>query len=165
MAQHDVRVVGPSKNKVYKVAAGATAINVGEPVLLYGTYSSGAASANTAIVLTDAKPVIATDNFGGIAAKAGTHTASVAGEVSVTRPIPNFTELWAKAKSTAAVDTAAELLAILGDVILFDLTSSVYTLDQAAAADTSGLRIEDGDTAKGTLGVIVDARAMRNDVS
>lgn len=165
MAAHDLRVVGPSKNKVYKVAAAATAINSGEPVNLYGTYTSGAASANTAIVLTDGKPVIGTDNFAGIAAKAGTHTASVAGEVSVTRPIPNFTEIWGKAKSTAAVDTAAELLGVLGDVVLFDLTSSTYTIDQAAAADTSGLRIEDGNTAKGELGVIVDARAMRNDVS
>lgn len=165
MAKYDLRVVGPSKNKEYKVAAGATAINPGEPVLLYGTYSSGAASANTAIVLTDGKPVIGTDNFGGIAAKAGTHTASAAGVVSVSRLIPNFSEIWGKAKSTAAIDTAAELLAILGDLVLFDLTSSVYTIDQAAAADTSGLRIEDGNTAKGELGVIVDARAMRNDVS
>lgn len=165
MAANNVRTVGPSKNKLYKVAAGATAILVGEPVNLYGTYSSGAASANTAVVLTDGKPVIGTDNFGGIAAKAGTHTASAAGVVSITRPIPDFTELWAKAKSTAAVDTAAELLGILGDLVLFDLTSSVYTIDQAAVADTSGLRVEDGNTARGELGVVVDQRAMRNDIS
>ena len=165
MAQHNLRVVGPSKNKEYNTDAGSTAILVGEPVNLYGTYSSGAASANYAVALTDGKPVIGTDSFAGICSKTGTHTASADGKVLVARPIPNFTEIWGKAKSTAAVDTAAELLAILGDVVLFDLTSTVYTIDQAASADTSGLRIEDGNTAKGELGVIADARAMRNDVS
>lgn len=161
----DLRMVGPSKNKEYNTDAGSTDINVGEPVNLYGTYSSGAASANYALALTDGKPVIGTDNFGGIASNDSSHTASVDGKVLVARPLPNFTEIWGKAKSTAAVDTDAELLAILGDVVLFDLTSSVYTIDQSAAADTSGLRIEDGNPAKGELGVIVDARAMRNDVS
>lgn len=161
----DLRTIGESKVKEYNVAAGATAINPGEPVLLYGTYTSGAASANTAIVLTDAKPVIGTDNFGGIAAKAATHTASVAGKVEVVRPLPNWTEIIGKAKDQSNIDTDAELLAVLGDLVLFDLTSSVYTIDETAAADTSGLRIEDGTPAKGEINVIVDARVMRNDVA
>ena len=165
MAAHDLRTIGPSKVKEYDVAAAATAINPGEPTLLFGTYTSGAASANTAIVATDATPVIGTHNLGGIAAKAGTHTASAAGKVEIVRPFPNFTEIWGKAKTTTAVDTAAELLAILGDVVLFDLTTGTYTIDNAAAADTSGLRVEDGNTGRGELGVIVDARAMRNDVT
>lgn len=165
MAKFDMRVVGPSFNKVYDTDANSTDILVGEPVNLYGTYTSGAASANYALALTDGKPVIGTDNFGGIAAENSDHTASVDGTVRVTKVFPFLSEIWGKAKSAAAIDTAAELLAIKGDVVLFDLTSSTYTIDQAAAADTSGLRIEDGNTAKGELGVTVDVRALRNDVS
>lgn len=165
MAKFDLRTVGPSKNKVYKTEANATAMYAGEPIKLYGTYSSGAASTNYAVECNDAEPVIGTDSFAGIASKNGTHTSSADGEISVARPIPNFTEIWGKAKTTGDVDTDSELLAILGDVVLFDLTSSTYTIDDTAAADTSGLRIEDGNPAKGELGVIVDARAMRNDVS
>lgn len=165
MSKRDLRVVGPSYNKEYAVAAGATAINVGEPVILGGALTSGASAANTAVVLTDGKPVIGTDNFGGLAARDSDHTASVAGTVLLTRIYPSVSEIWGKAKSAAAIDTPAELLAILFDAVLFDLTSSVYTIDQAAAANTSGLTIVDGNTAKGELGVTVDARAMRSTVS
>lgn len=165
MSARDLRVVGPSFNKEFRVAAAATAINVGEPVNTLAALTSGAASVNTAVVLTDGKPVIGTDNFLGIAASAGTHTSGAAGRVAVSRPYPSITEIWGKAKSAAAIDTDAELLAILFDAVLFDLTSSVYTIDQAAAANTSGLTIIDGNIAKGELGVIVDARAMRKDVA
>jgi len=161
----DLRVVGPSFNKEFRVAAAATAINPGEPVNAGGSLTSGANASNTAVVLTDGKPVIGTDNFAGIAAKAGTHTASAAGVVSVTRVYPNISEIWGAAKSAAAIDTDAELLAILLDAVLFDLTSSLYTIDSAAAANTSGLTIIDGNTSRGELGVIVDPRAMRISVS
>jgi len=165
MAKFDMRVVGPSFNKVYDTESGSTDINVGEPVNLFGTYSSGAASANYAIAHTDGKPVIGTDNFGGIAANASDHTASADGTVRVTKVYPFMTEIWGAAKTSGNIDTAAELLGVKGDVVLFDLTSSTYTLDETAAADTSGLRIEDGNTPKGELGVTVDPRALRNDVS
>lgn len=165
MAKFDLRVVGPSFNKEYRVASAATAINVGEPVNSLATLTSGAASVNTVVVLTDGKPLIGTDNLIGIAAAAGTHTASVAGRVDVTRVFPNITEIWGKAKSAAAIDTDAELLGILLDAVLFDLTSSVYTIDSAAASNAAGLTIIDANIAKGELGVTVDARAMRVTVS
>ena len=161
-----MRVVGPSFNKERKTAAGATDINAGEPVITFGALTAGASASNNAIALVDAKPVIGTDSFDGIAAEDSKHTASVAGTVAVTRLFPSITEIWGAAKSAAAIDTAAELLAILGDAVLFDLSGlGIYTIDQAAAANTSGLIIEDGNTAKGELGVTVDARAMRNDVA
>ena len=165
MAKFDLRVVGPSFNKEVRVASGATAILQGEPVNNLATLTSGAASVNTAVVLTDGKPLIGTDNFIGIAAAAGTHTASAAGRVLVTRVYPFISEIWGKAKSAAAIDTDAELLGILGDAVLFDLTSSVYTIDQAAASNAAGLTIIDGKIAKGELGVIVDARATRVSIS
>lgn len=151
--------------KERRVASGATAINVGEPVNNLATLTSGAASVNTAVVLTDGKPLIGTDNFQGIAAGPGTHTASAAGVVPVASVYPGVTEIWGAAKSAAAIDTDAELLGILGDAVLFDLTSSVYTIDQAAASNAAGLTVVDGNIARGELGVTVDARAMRVTIS
>lgn len=165
MSKYDLRVVGPSHNREYRVASGATAINPGEPVNSLAAQTSGAASVNTAVVLTDGKPLIGTDNFLGIAAKAATHTASAAGRVSVSVIYPSITEIWGAAKSAAAIDTDAELLAILFDTVLFDLTSSLYTIDQAAASNAAGLTIFDGNIAKGELGVTVDARALRLTIS
>jgi hypothetical protein len=165
MSKYDLRVVGPSHNREYRVASGATAILVGEPVNSLSALTSGASDVNTAVVLTDGKPIIGTDNFLGIAAKASTHTASVAGRVNVSVIYPSITEIWGAAKSAAAIDTDAELLAILFDAVLFDLTSSVYTIDSAAAGNTSGLTIIDGNIAAGELGVTVDARVLRKSVS
>jgi hypothetical protein len=165
MSKYDLRVVGPSFVKEYRVAAAATAINQGEPVNSLATLTSGAASVNTVVALTDGKPLIGTDNFKGIAAKASSQTASVAGRVLVNSVYPQVTEIWGKAKSAAAIDTDAELLAILLDAVLFDLTSSLYTIDQAAASNAAGLTIVDGNIQKGELGVTVDPRALRVTIS
>lgn len=167
MAKHDLRTVGISAGaRPFRVAASATRFYAGEPMNFAGTYSSGAASVNTVVVLTDGKPVVGTDNLVGISAKDATGTGTVVAHTTqVVVPIPEVTLIRGKAKSAAAIDTDAELLAILWDVVLFDLTTGVYTIDQAAAADTSGLRVQNGNISKGTLDVTVDVRAMRADVS
>lgn len=165
MSKYDLRVVGPSVVREHRVAANATAINQGEPVNSLYTLTAGAASVNTAVVLTDGKPLIGTDNFLGIAAGVSTQTASVAGVVPVAAIYPNFTEIWGNAKSAAAIDTDAELLAILFDAVLFDLTSSIYTIDQAAASNAAGLTIVNGNIQRGELGVTVDPRAQRVTIS
>lgn len=154
----------------FRVAAAATRFYSGEPINFAGTYTSGVASVNTVVVLTDAKPVIGTDNFVGIAHKdAQVNSAGtvVAHKTSVTTIIGGLggTRIRGKAKTTTNIDTDAELLAVLWDVVLFDLTTGVYTIDETGAADTSGLTIVDGIPSKGTLDVIVDARAMRADIS
>jgi len=168
MAKADLKVIGISGgNREYRVAASATAFFVGEPINFAGTYSSGAASVNVVVVLTDAKPVIGTDNFIGIAAKDTEASGGtvIAHRTLVTVPIPHVSRIRGKAKSSTAIDTDAELLGVFMDYVLFDLTSSTYTIDQAAAADTSGLRIEQGNIATGTLDVTVDARAFRADIT
>lgn len=169
MAKHNLEVRGLHAGNVERrVAASATRFYAGEPINFAGTYTNGVASVNTVVVLTDGKPVIGTDNFVGVAAKdaeidsAGTVTAH---KTLVTVPFPNITEIWAKAKVVASLDTDSELLGLLYDLVLFDLTSTVYTIDETGAADTSGLRIVNGDIARGLLGVTVDARAMRADIS
>lgn len=164
----DIRTIGISRNNEFRVAASATRAYVGEPINFAGTYTSGVASVNTVVQAADATPVIGTNNFVGVLSKdfevdsAATVTAH---KTFVTVPIPHFTRLRGKAKTTTSVDTDTELLGVLWDFVLFDLTSSTFTIDQAAAADTSGLVIVHGNPAKGTLEVVVDARAMRADIS
>jgi hypothetical protein len=169
MAKHNLRTVGINGGaRPYRVAASATRFYAGEPMNFAGTYSSGVASANTVVVLTDAKPVIGTDLFVGIAAKDAEISSSAtvtAHKTQVVVPIPYVTRIRGKAKTTTNVDTDSELLGVLWDVVLFDLTTAVYTIDETAAADTSGLTIVDGNTATQELDVTVDARAMRADIS
>ena len=166
MAANDISVVSESAGvRQFEVASGATAINPGEPVMRTPSYTSGVTDANTVVVLTDGKPVVATDELVGIAASAGTHTSSAAGTVNVIVPKPHETRIRGKAKTAGNVDTASELTNILHDLVLFDLTSSTYTIDDTASADTSGLQIMDGDIVKNTLDVEVDARAMRTVVA
>lgn len=169
MSKADISVVGVSAGaRPFRVAASATRFYAGEPINFAGTYSSGVASVNTVVVLTDAKPVIGTDNFVGVAERdaavntAGTVTAQT---TSVIVPIPYATLIRGAAKTKTNVDTDAELLGVLWDFVLFDLTAGVYTIDETAAANTSGLTVQNGNPALGTLDVTVDARAMRAAIS
>ncbi len=169
MAKGDITVIGLSGgSRPYRVAASATRGYAGEPINFLPTYSSGVASVNTVVVLTDAKPVIGTDAFKGIAEKnmkVNTAGTVVAHELDVIVPIPNVSRMRASAKTVASVNTDSELLGLHGDLVLFDLTSSKYTIDDTAAADTSGLEVVGGIVPKGLLDVVVDQRAMRADVS
>ena len=165
----DVFVVGwHGGNQEFRVAASATRGYVGEPVEFNGTYTSGVASVNVVVQAADATPVIGTDNFVGILQK--DHEVNSAGTVIahktlITVPIAHSTRLRSKAVTTTLLDTDTELLGLLWDLILFNLVSGTYTFDQTAAADTSGLIVRNGIIAKGLLDVVVDARAMRADIS
>mgnify|MGYP001602200943 FL=1 len=164
----DVTVIGAAANQKYRVAASATRFYAGEPLEFNGTYTTGVASANTVVQAADGTPVIGTDNFPGIAAEdapVGTDTTVDADWVTVTEPIPHFTRMRAKAKTTTNVDSLTELIGVLWDFALFDLTSSTFTIDETAAADTSGLIIKGGIWEQGLIDVVVDARAMRADIT
>jgi hypothetical protein len=125
-------------SRKYQVEAGVSAIAFGTPLKLK------AAGSNYVIPLADAEPVIGTTtNFVGFASNASTQTASVDGEVSVYVPANGVVYL-APAKTLAAIDTQAEYNALVGNNVLFDLTSSVYTVDQSATHDAAnGLTIVD----------------------
>jgi len=131
--------------------------------------TSGVSGANTVVLAGDATPVIGTDAFVGISAQdapVGTDTTVDADWVDVVEPIPNWTRLRGKAKTAASVDTLTELIGLLWDVVLFDAANTnTFTIDQTAAADTSGLTIKGGIFEQGLLDVTVDPRAMRYDIS
>lgn len=170
MARLNVSTVGvDGGNHPVRVAASATRFYAGEPLMRTPTYTTGAISVNTVTPVTDAKTRIATDNFEGIAAadaQVDSTATVIAHKNYVTRPIPYITRIRSKAKTaTGIVDTDANLILILGDVIDFDLTSSVYTFDGTAASNASTFSILDGNIYKGTLDCTVDARAMRTVIS
>lgn len=169
MAKGNVSTVGiDGGNQPRRVAAAATKFYAGEPMNNLATLTTGAASVNTVVVLTDTKPRVATDNFQGVAAadaQLDSSGAVIAHQTYVTVPIPYITRIRARAKTATAVDTDSELLAILFDVIDFDLTSSVYTWDSAAASNASAFQVVNGNTAKSTLDCVIDARGMRNAVA
>lgn len=169
MSKHDLRTIGINGgSRPFRVAASSTRFYAGEPMMRVPSYSAGATDKNVIVVLTDGKPRVATDNFMGIANRdaavntAGTVTAQT---TQVAVPIPYITIIRGRAKTAANVDTDAELLLILGDLVDFDLTAAVYTIDDTAASNASGLEIVNGDTSKQTLDVTVDARAMRTVIS
>lgn len=120
----------------FSVAASATLINPGEPV----AKPLGNSTGNVVAPLATNKPVVATDFLAGIAASTSTNTASAAGKVRVTKMIPGMTYLIAP-KVPATYGTQALYDALVGARVLFDLTSSVYTI-LAADGATSGLVVE-----------------------
>ena len=110
------------------VAAGAVGtIAQGTP-----TKSADAATAATGAVvpMVDGDGTIA-QNFTGIAKNDSTDTAAAAGTVTVWLPLPGYVYA-AKAKTSTAVDTAAELLTYFRKRVVFDLTSSLWTVDTEA---------------------------------
>lgn len=130
------------------VAAGGVAtIQAGTP-----TKSADATTAATGAIV----PMVDGDgttsqNFTGIAKGNSTDTAAVAGTAAVWLPLPGYVYA-AKAKTAATADTAAEVLALFRKRVVFDLTSSYWSVDAAAAdADVNMVTIIGGDYQTQTL--------------
>lgn len=121
----------PAFTTTWLVAAGAAA------TIAAGTPTEGADAA-AASPWTGAVNIMAdgegstSQRFTGIAKNTSTDTASAAGTVTTFNPLPGILYRgFAKTSSTA--DTAAEVLALQGKRVVFDLTSTDWTVDAAAA--------------------------------
>ena len=172
MAKFDIRTIGlTGGNLRQRVAASATRVYVGEPVMTTPTYTTGATNANTVVALTTNKPTVGTDEFRGICAKDfldanGKTTGTVVAQyTSVTQYIPHVTRARGKGTTYASIDTQAELTGILGDTARFVLTGTAYTIESGGGANAGGLQIVDGSITRGTLDATVDARAFRTVIS
>lgn len=171
----DLRVIGPAASFSRYLVAGGTQIQAGEPIHSVATLSSGVASANTYVLAAADTPVIGTHKFGGVAIENSENVA--AGTVkeqllNTANPVPNIGRIRGACETSGAVDTLTELALLIQDVVLIDYNSTgasdggeLYTIKNAASADTSGLEIVGGNTATNELDVVVDARAYRHDVS
>ena len=139
----------------WQTEAGATAILAGEPVKMKVTGAAGP----YVIPLADAEPVAGTtSSFVGIAATSSTHTASADGSIEVYIPLPGLVYECA-AKTAANADTQAEIDALCGKMVPFDLTAGVYTVDAADSTGlTKGLTIIGGNPLNSTLKFYIQNR-------
>lgn len=148
-------------SRLYNVAANATAINPGEPVVrslgattvtrMYGASTSG----NTI-------PAVGTDYVVGIAQTTSTQTASAAGTVLVL-PLNSSTTFLANPKDTTSWDTQAEYDALVGKRVLVDLASGAYTVLASDSAN-NGLIVMPLDISKYPGKVAVCFRQALSDV-
>lgn len=161
MAKNDVQVVGLSFAMPVRIAASATRGYVGEPMIQNCTYTSGVASANTPVMLTDDLPIIGTDRFAGILAQDMTpSTGTVVAHKSVLDvPMPLLTRMRCNVTTAATADTESECIGLLYDIYAFDLISTVYTW-KPAAADTAGFEARWYDFVKAKLDCVADPRVM-----
>lgn len=160
MAANDIRVrdtgglnVVPTRQ--YRVQAGQT-ILAGEPVKLAG------AGSPYVIRLADGDPVIGTtQKVVGVTKNDATATASADGYVDVYVPTPTVV-FEAKAKTASTFDTLTEVEALLNDRVVFDLTSSTFTVDAAAGdAAASGIEIVGGNPETQVVYFTIRASALQ----
>lgn len=175
MAKADLKAIGPSAIFPRYLVAGGTAIQAGEPIHSVATSTSGAASANTAVLAAADTPVIGTHRFMGVANENSENVAAgtVAEQfLNTACPVPSVGRIRGKAETSTSVDTLTELALLIQDFVLIDYSATgaadggqLYTIKNAASADTSGLEIVGGNTALATLDVVIDGRAYRHDVA
>ena len=171
----NLSVVGPTAIFPRYLVSGGTAISAGEPLHNVGaTYTSGVTDVNTSVLAAADTPVIGTHAFRGIACENAILTGSTVAEqfLNTSNPVPNIGRIRGKAETAGSVDTLSELALLIGDFVLIDYNSTgasdggeLYTIKEAASADTSGLELVGGNVAVQTLDVVVDFRAYRTDVT
>jgi len=138
--RYDIKLYNPIESKFSTTpivaSGGATTIKAGEPTKVG---SSGAVA-----IMADGEGTTS-ERFTGIAKSDSTDTAAAAGTVSLWLPLPGQIYM-AKAKSATAADTQAEIDALYAKRVVFDLTSTVWSIDTAASdAATNGVVILGGD--------------------
>jgi hypothetical protein len=144
MALRDITVLregtfGSTGTRKFAVAAGATAINAGEPVVR-------ALAGTSVTAMATSKPVVGTDYVVGIAATASTNSASAAGYVEVL-PASSDVVFAIAPKTATSWDTQAEYDALVGARVTLDLTSSTYTINASDSAN-NGCVIQPLDVAQ-----------------
>lgn len=152
----------PEYSTEFLVAAGAVgSIGRGVP-----TKSVDAAGAATGVVsaMVDADGTSA-QIFTGIAKSVSTDTASTAGRVTVWLPVAGMI-YGGKAKTASTADTQAEVDALRRKRVVFDLTSSVWTIDAAATdAVANCVVIINGDFRTQTLDFVYRTTFLNFSVS
>ena len=133
MTRGDIKIrtqIDPAFTQVWIVDSGTTSqAKAGEPC--DGDDAAQASWTGEAGIMADGEGTT-TQRFAGIAKSDSTETTSAAGEVVTWMPLPGIIYS-GKAKTSTTADTAAEIKALHGKRVVFDLTSSAWTVDAAAA--------------------------------
>lgn len=134
MARGDFKVrsqMDPAFSQKWNVPSGTVkSINGGEPTK---TVDAAAASPylGTTVIMVDGDGSTA-QRFTGIAKSDSNDTASVAGILQVWLPLPGIIYS-GKAKTASNANTVALVDALRGKRVVFDLTTTAWTIDTAAA--------------------------------
>lgn len=158
MARGDITLRTPSADQFSIraiVAAGAVqTINAGEPTI--GADATAASWTGAVKIAADADPTTASGHrFTGIAKSDSSDTVATAGYVDVWLPMPG-TVYTGKAKTSTNANTQAKIDGLKFKRVVFDLTSSSWTVDTAAAdALANGVVIIGGDYTKSTINFLV----------
>lgn len=114
----------------YVVASGAAAtIATGTPAKCV---TADASVAGAVIPMVDGDGLVTGERFVGLAKTISTDTAAAAGTVDTWAPVPGILYR-GFAKSATAADTQAEINALMGKKVLFDLTTGDWTVDTGAS--------------------------------
>jgi hypothetical protein len=115
--------------KRLNVAASATIINAGEPVVMVAGASAVVAGATNLIAVPSPFVPYSVSGTGlvGIAETSSTNSASLAGYVDIV-PVSSQTIYLINANASASVNTQAKYDALVGSRVLIDLTTGKYTL-------------------------------------
>lgn len=134
---------------VLVAAGGASTIGVGTPT--FGADAAADSPWTGAVAIGSDGNGTTSQRFTGIAKSKSTDTASAAGSVDLWMPLPGIVYSgFAKTSSTA--DTVAEIQALFGKRVVFDLTTGNWTVDAAAAdAVVNCVVIQGGDSTNATL--------------
>lgn len=126
-----INQLSPEFTMTWNVASGAAgSIAQGTP-----TEASDAAAASpylgTVNIMADGEGTTS-QRFTGIAKDVSTDTVAAAGLVTTWMPLPGIVYS-GKAKTASTADTEAEVRALQGKRVVFDLTTTVWSIDAAAA--------------------------------
>nr|AKH47812.1 hypothetical protein [uncultured marine virus] len=109
-------------------AGGAATIQRGTPTKCV---TADGSVAGAVIPMVDGDGLVTAQRFTGLAKDNSTDTASVAGIVNTWNPISGLLYRGSP-KVAGSVNTQAKINALMGKKVLFDLTSTVWTVDTAA---------------------------------
>lgn len=150
MARNDLKLHSPIESvfSSYPIVDAGTAasIKAGEPTKLGSSGYVG--------IMVDSDGTTGA-RFTGIAKSDSDETATVDGHVNVWLPLPGLVYS-GLAKTSTNADTQAEIDALYGKRVIFDLTSSTWTIDTGASdAATNGIVIIGGDYHTSTIYFVV----------
>jgi hypothetical protein len=113
----------------YVVASGAVGtIAIGTPTKCV---TADGSVAGAIVPMVDADGLVTAERFTGLAKITSTDTAAANGVCDTWAPVPGMTYRGFP-KTSGAADTQAEINALAGKKVLFDLTTSNWTVDSAA---------------------------------
>lgn len=109
-------------------SGGAATIGVGVPTKCV---TADGSVAGVVVPMVDGDGLVTGERFTGLGKAVSTDTAAAAGTVETWAPVPGMLYRGSP-KTASSFNTQAKINALMGKKVIFDLTSTVWTIDSAA---------------------------------